>query len=144
MYLKIFFQLYGPPLELGTDNGREFINPSVINYLNSNKIKLINGHRYNPRSKRAVERIHTSIKNILLGIFLNDINDFNIEIALLKAVNIYNNNIHRITKYSPNKIFYSNNKELFNPLSLQIKTTLNLYCFIFFQSHIYMTIWRGK
>ena len=128
MYLKMFFEFYGPPLELGTDNGREFINPAVINYLNKNNIKLINGCPYNPRSQGAVERIHNTIRNIMLGIFLDDINNFNLENALLKAVNIYNNNIHRITKFSPNEIFYSNNQELFKCVYNNILNNYNNSC----------------
>ena len=69
MYVKLFFELYEPLLELGMDNEREFINPAVINYLNNNNIQFINSLPYNPRSQGTVERIHITIRNILLGIF---------------------------------------------------------------------------
>ena len=60
-----------------------------------------------------MERIHITIRNSLLSIFLENIHEFNIETALRKVMNIYNKTNHRITKFSPNEIFFSTNKELF-------------------------------
>ena len=57
------------PVEFGSDNGKEFINPSVVNYLKENNIKLIKGLPYNPHSQGAVERIHNTIRNMLYVIF---------------------------------------------------------------------------
>ena len=33
--IKNFFEFYGEPNEFQTDNGREFVNRTIINYLNS-------------------------------------------------------------------------------------------------------------
>ena len=44
---------------------------------------------------------------------MENIHEFNIETALRKVMNIYNKTKHRITKFSPNEIFFSTNKELF-------------------------------
>ena len=82
--IKIFFDFYGIPKEFGTDNGREFINPSINNYLNNNNVKLINGLPYNPRSQGGVERIHITIRNSLLALYLENSIDFNLELSLKK------------------------------------------------------------
>ena len=58
-----FYEFYGIPYELGTDNGSECINPSAINYLNKNNIKSVNGRPYNTRSQGAIERIYIAIRN---------------------------------------------------------------------------------
>ena len=45
-----FIKFYGKPREFCCDNGREFINTSVKNFLLENDIKMINGRPYIPRS----------------------------------------------------------------------------------------------
>lgn len=98
---------------MGTDNGKEFKNSFIINYLQKNNIRLVNGAPYNPRAQGVVERIHITIRNSLLSIFLENLKEFNIERALKKVMNIYNKTKHRITKFTPNEIFFSTNKDLF-------------------------------
>ena len=44
--MKKFFKFYGELLEFGSDNGREFINSSVCEFLNENNIKLVKGLPY--------------------------------------------------------------------------------------------------
>ena len=51
---------------------------------------MSNGLPYNPRSQGAVKRIHNTIRNGLLAIFLENTNEFNLEKALIKYMNIYN------------------------------------------------------
>lgn len=111
--LKKFIEYYGKSFEFGCDNGREFINPLISNYLNANNIKMVNGLPYNPRSQGTVERIHITIRNSLLSLYLENINSFDIENALFKTMNVYNKSIHRITKFSPIEVFYSTNEDLF-------------------------------
>ena len=108
-----FFDYYGLPKEFGTDNGREFINHSVNNYLNKNNVKIINGLPYNPRSQGIVEKIHLTIRNSLLAIYLEDINEFNLETSLHKVMNNYNKSIHNVTLFSPYEVFYNSKDELF-------------------------------
>ena len=102
---NLFFDFEGHPLEFGSDNGREFINPSVNNYLLKNNVKMIHGLPYNPRSQGSVERIYLTIGNALLSIYLENINSFDLEFALSKVMNNYNNIVHSITKFTPNEIF---------------------------------------
>ena len=81
--------------------------------MNANNVKLINGLPYNPRSQGIVERLHLTIRNNLLAIYLEEINSFNIESSLHKVVNNYNKSIHNVTQFSPYEVFYNSNEELF-------------------------------
>ena len=74
---------------------------------------MVNGLPYNPRFQGTVERIHITLRNSLLSLYLENINSFDIENALFKTMNIYNKSIHRITKFSPNEVFYSTNEDFF-------------------------------
>ena len=111
--IKLFCEFYEYPIELGSDNGREFINPSVQNFCRENNIKLINGSPYSPHSQGAVERIYYTIRNMLLCIFLEDQEHFNLEKSLIKVMNSYNKTVHKVTIYTPNEVFYNNNKEFY-------------------------------
>ena len=123
--LKFFFEFYGEPESFGCDNGKEFVNPSVNNYLNNKNIKIINGLPYNPRSQGAVERIHITVRNQLLALYLENIVEFNLETAIVKVMNIYNKAIHKVTKYSPNEIFYSHDENLFKKVHENILDFFN-------------------
>jgi hypothetical protein len=82
--------------------------------LNQKNIKIINGlPYYNPRNQGAVERIHITVRTQLLALYLENISEFNLETAIVKAMNIYNKAIHKVTKYSPNEVFYSHDENLF-------------------------------
>ena len=136
--IKYLFYFYGIPKLFGTDNGREFINPSSINnlsnydktiyvnllfykkktqkynnYLNKNNVKLIKGLPYNPHSQCGVECIHLTIRNSLLALYSENSNDFNLVQFVKKVMNIYNRSIHSVTLYSPNEIFNNSNENYF-------------------------------
>ena len=111
LYIKKFFDFYGNPKEFGTDNGREFINPAVNTYLLKNNIKMINSLPYNPHAQGSVERLHFTIRNMLLSEYIENYSNFNIEYSLDNVMNIYNQLVNRTTKYSPNEIFYNTNPE---------------------------------
>ena len=54
------------------------------------------------------------MRKSLLAVYITNPNEFNIKNALIKVMIIYNNNIHSTTKHTPNEVFYSNSKDLFN------------------------------
>ena len=112
-YLDYFCKFYGYPLQFGCDNGREFINEKVSNYLNDNNIKMVNGKPYKPRSQGVVERVHRTIRNGLIAKFIENIKNFNLESSLKLVVNNYNRTVHSVTKFQPNEVFYSTDNELF-------------------------------
>ena len=113
MYIKKFIEENGVPIELGIDNGKEFINSVIIEYLNSKNIKLIRGRPYQPHSQGAVERVHLTIKKGLICNFIENSNNFNLELELKKVVLNYNKTLHKVTKFCPIEIFFSSDNELY-------------------------------
>ena len=71
--------------------------------------KFIHRLPYLPHSQGVVERVHRIIKKILLS-YKEDLKDkYNINFALDDVINIKNETITRITKKSPNELFYDEN-----------------------------------
>ena len=77
-----------------------------MDFLNERNIRLINGSPYSPHSQGTVERIHREILKGLLYILINILKNFNLKKSLKVVMNNYNNNIHCVTNYTPNEIFY--------------------------------------
>ena len=72
--LKEFFNYIGKPLIFQTDNGFEYNNSIIINFLESNNVKHIFSSPRHPQSNGVVEVIHKEIrKNILT--YINQIED---------------------------------------------------------------------
>jgi hypothetical protein len=120
-YLKIALECNGYPSELGSDNGKEFCNNLIENYLKEKNVKFIHGMPYNPHSQGVVERFHKTIKDTLCCIYNDDPENFDIKEQLEIVIKKYNNHIHSSTKYSPNSIFYSTNENLFKQVLTNIK-----------------------
>ena len=68
--LKKFCDIYGNPEQFGSDNGREFINKSIEEFLNIRNIKFIHGAPYSPHSQGVAERTHITIRKALITKFL--------------------------------------------------------------------------
>ena len=126
-YIKECFKKIGIPKQLGTDNGSEFSNNKMKNYLDENKIKFIHGSAYNPRSQGAIERLHRTIKNSLLCRKIDKGNKFDLEYELNYIINNYNNTIHETTQFTPNELFYSSSEKLFEEA---YNITINSFCYI--------------
>ena len=60
--IKEYFKNFGYPEKFGTDNGKEFSNKLLSNYLKENNIKFIQGKAYNPHWQGSVERLQRTIK----------------------------------------------------------------------------------
>ena len=112
--LNKFIEFYGKPNEFSSDNGREFINSSIESYSESNNIHLIRSRPYNSKSQRIVGRIHSTIRKALLCKSIENPSNFNLEIALNKVMNTYNNLVHKSTKKTPNEVFYSTSQTLYD------------------------------
>ena len=101
-FLKNALECNGFPNELGSDNGREFRNDIIENYLKSKNINFIHGIPYNPHSQGVVERFHKTVKDALYCLYSDDPDNFNIKESLEVVIKKYNNHVHSSTKYSPN------------------------------------------
>ena len=125
--LKIAFEGNGYPEEVGSDNGREFKNKIIEDFLEEKHIKIIHGMPYNPHSQGVVERFHQTIKDMLYCKYSEEESEFNLKESLDLVVKKYNNHVHSSTKYTPNAVFYSNSKELFSKVLHNIKNTFKRY-----------------
>ena len=86
---------------MGSDNGREFRNHLVENFLNEKDIKFMHEMPYNPHSQGVEERFHQTIKDILYCRYVEDPKLFSLKESLEIILKKYNNHIHSSTKYSP-------------------------------------------
>ena len=63
---KYFFEDFREPIEMGLDNGREFVNNVVSSYMIDKSIKIVKGKPYYPRSQGDVEGNHATIRRELI------------------------------------------------------------------------------
>ena len=119
--LKNALECNGYPEELGADNGKEFKNKLIEDYLKDKNIKYIHGNPYNPHSQGVVERFHKTIKDALYSLFADNPETFNINESLDIVIKKYNNHIHTTTKFTPNEILYFKDEELYNQVLENIK-----------------------
>ena len=112
-----FIDNNGLPEKILTDNGGEFRNKLFKKYCKNNDIVLLHGRPRHPQTQGAVERYNRTIKDLLKNIYIEKNNNgesFNLQKELDNAINIYNNTKHSTIGFSPNEIFNSNDKKLFD------------------------------
>ncbi len=93
---------------LKTDNGTEYVNKNLINYLNSKGIELIHSTPGNPQQNGKAERLNQTINNCAKTL-LNSVNlPLNFwDSAVICAAKLYNCNPHSgINNKIPDEIFY--------------------------------------
>ena len=124
--LMKYFSHYGIPHEITADNGREFNNKILINYLNFRKININFTSVDNPKSNGIIERFHSTLIEHLR--ILNQNKTFK-ELRLKERVNYaliaYNNSIHSVTKETPLNILLGHLK--LNNFQLTEETIVDSY-----------------
>ena len=80
--LKFAFVCNGLPSEIGSDNGKEFRNELIENYLKSKNINYIHGMPYNPHYQGVVGRFHKTIKDGLYCRYNDNPGNFDIKQSL--------------------------------------------------------------
>ena len=118
--IKDFFGIYGKPKSLGSDNGREFKNKLIEDYLKNNNIKFVHGFPYKPNSQGVVEIVHKTIKTGLILRKLDRNKNFDLKEALEDTVKSYNDTIHSVTKATPLEVFWSTNKKFIKSIKNNI------------------------
>lgn len=87
---------------LQSDNGKEFVNEDMDNYLKSIDVKHITSQPYRPQSQGIIERFNGTLKTILFRYMANS-GDRNWPKYLSDLVDSYNNTYHRVIKMTPNE-----------------------------------------
>ena len=93
-YLKSSLEANWFPEEIGSDNGSEFKNSLIENFLKENNVEFIHGAPYNPHSQGVVERFHQTIKDLLYSMKTEEKNNFDIKECLDIVLKKYNNHEH--------------------------------------------------
>lgn len=118
-----YFEHYGTPAAITTDNGREFINNQVKNLLAYHKIDIHFTTPFHPESNGIVERFHsTLIEHFRIFRQNPQLNSkSNGEIMKLTII-AYNHTNHSTTGYTPFDIIFGHslNKNLFDTKTNQI------------------------
>ena len=100
--LKIFRN----PKSIVSDNGREFSNELINNYLSEREIPYLHGHPYTPRHQGVIERFNRTLKRIILS----EMRSRNVpegcwSVVLQESVEKYNIREHYSHGFSPGSLF---------------------------------------
>ena len=125
--LQSVIATFGIPKIFQTDNGKEFKNSTLKNFLDSQKIEYINGSVRHPQSQGLVERHNRELK-LYLQKALNEFqsqkesnDDWNLPLDLETFRVRENNRFHTVTKQSPNTIIVSKDKKLLDTVRENIE-----------------------
>ena len=103
--LDTLFKNFGVPVELQSDNGKEFANSLLETYLKKLNIKIIHGRPRNPKSQGQIERANQTIKRWLAKT-MNSLNEKKWIDILPEVVYQYNTSYHEATGESPFLLFH--------------------------------------
>lgn len=105
--LNYVFNNFGVPKSIQSDNGKEFKNALLREYLVSKNILIVHGRPRNPKSQGQVERVNQTIKRWLAKKLYNSKTIKWIEYHD-EVVYSYNITSHRATSKSPFLLFHGN------------------------------------
>lgn len=108
---KHIFDIFGEPLTLQTDNGKEFKNKTLDNYLEGLNVSRVYGRARHPQSNGQVERCNQTLKKLICGL-ISDYKGSNTRWidAHSSAVATYNSTIHRAHGQTPFKVFFKRDR----------------------------------
>ena len=123
--LKQFFLFVGKPKIIQSDNGIEYNNAVINNFLVTNNIKHINSSPRHPQTNGVVEIVHKEVrKNILLN-FNQIVDDISFKNLILDCIDIHNNNVHSVTGFKPSFLLKNDDEEIYELVINNIKKTEN-------------------
>ena len=102
----------GEPQMLHTDNGKEFVNELLTNWLEKRNIKHILGGKYHPQSQGAVESFNKTIQKFLNEAYTNSMfngdEEWSLPLMVSDFLHYYNNKrVHSTTKMIPREILFN-------------------------------------
>ena len=120
-HINNFISLYGEPGILQCDHGKEFDNNELKEYCKCKNIKLIYSGVRHPTTNGVVEAVHKDIVSSLTAEKLKNNKNYDLNFSISNAVRAHNHNIHSVTKYSPEYLFYNNTEELSKEIEEKMK-----------------------
>ena len=129
--LEYFFNYYSPPKILQTDNGREFENSSVRALCQRKNVKFIHGSPYHPKSQGVVEKLNDLLSKSLFASFQaykkvkENVNHWDIEIALKAWTASSNRNVHSVTGQIPIFVIVLQDSQQIEKIKTKIKDYYN-------------------
>ena len=104
-------QAIGEPAMLHTDNGKEFVNELLTNWLEKRNAQHILGGKYHPQSQGAVESFNKTIQRFLNQAYTNTLfngdEEWSLPLMISDFLHYYNSKrVHTTTKMI-REIFYS-------------------------------------
>lgn len=123
--LITYFNHYGLPRKITTDNGTTFKNEVIQNLCFVHNIELHFCTPHNPNSNSPIERFHSTINEIILTL-KNQKPKENISTLMSYAILSYNNSTHSALKYTPFQIM-KGKLDYKNPLELTEEEKLSQY-----------------
>jgi transposase InsO family protein len=100
-FLRKTFSFTGFPVILHTDNGSEFINNLVINYLEQHGVKYVHGKPYKPTTQGKVERANRTLKEMMVKLVTQSKFKKTWYDVLYEATLAVNTNLSSVIKKSP-------------------------------------------
>ena len=104
--IKLFFEINKKSKYIKTDNGLEFKNKLIYNYLEKENVKIIHSRSHHPQTNGYIERYHREVDKFIKA-YLNNLDSFSdidIENALNNYIIFHNNSRKTSTKYTSNEI----------------------------------------
>lgn len=123
--LITYFNHFGLPRKITTDNGTTFKNEVIQNLCSVHSIEIHYCTPHNPNSNSPIERFHSTINEIILTL-KNQKPKENISNLMAYAILSYNNSTHSALKYTPFQIVRGK-LDYKNPLELSEEERLSQY-----------------
>ena len=119
--MKQFCLTIGIPNIIQSDNGLEYKNSLWEEFCLNKNIKHIFNSPYHPQTNGVVEISHKEIRHNVMLYYSQNPDNFDLNNAILNAIDIHNNKIHTITKYKPIELINTSNEELINQVITNIE-----------------------
>lgn len=100
-FLRRAFSMIGYPQKLHTDNGSEFVNSIVSEYLKHHRIQFVHGKPYKPTTQGKVERANRTLKETMQKLVIQSKHKKNWYDVLFEATLACNTNLTKSINKSP-------------------------------------------
>ena len=118
---------------LHTDNGKEFVNELLTNWLEKRNIKHILRGKYHPQSQGEVENFNKTIQKFLIEVYTNSMfngdEEWPLPLMVSDFLHYYNSKrVHSITKMITIEILFNfKNKSIVEQIIVNIENSRKVF-----------------